>query len=73
MGVKTLKTEYCDIQVSIENPAGKLDTIVTARSAADHIEIKAAAYRRSTQILMRGHVPLYQASSELIRALKELS
>ncbi|WP_313550328.1 PrpF domain-containing protein [Pseudomonas sp.] len=73
VGVKTLKTEYCDIQVSIENPAGKLDTIVTARSAADHIEIKAAAYRRSTQILMRGHVPLYQASSELIRALKELS
>lgn len=60
---------FTDIEVSIENPAGLLDTTVTARIAEQQIDIQAAAYRRSTQILMRGYVPLYRASDALISAL----
>lgn len=60
---------FADIEVSIENPAGKLDATVTARCVEQRIEIQAAAYRRSTQILMRGHVPLYGASAALLDAL----
>ncbi|WP_295478240.1 PrpF domain-containing protein [uncultured Pseudomonas sp.] len=60
---------FGDIEVSIENPAGKLDATVTARCVEQRIEIQAAAYRRSTQILMRGHVPLYGASAALLDAL----
>ena len=29
------------------------------------LEVRKAAYRRSTQILLRGHVPLYRASASL--------
>ena len=55
-----------DIEVGIENPAGILDTTIVARQdPAGHIAIHGAAYRRSTQILLRGHVPLYQASAAL--------
>ncbi|WNW11269.1 PrpF domain-containing protein [Pseudomonas sp. DTU_2021_1001937_2_SI_NGA_ILE_001] len=60
---------FGDIEVSIENPAGKLDATVTARCVEQRIEIQAAAYRRSTQILLRGHVPLYGASAALLDAL----
>jgi len=31
--------------------------------------VRKAAYRRSTQILLRGHVPLYRASDALRGAL----
>lgn len=65
VGVAQPGASFCDIEVSIENPAGKLDTTVSARTDNDRIDIQAAAYRRSTHILMRGHVPLYRASAEL--------
>lgn len=60
---------FADIHVSIENPAGRLDTTVVAALTDGQLQIRSAAYRRSTQILMRGHVPLYAASSELRSAL----
>lgn len=60
---------FADIHVSIENPAGRLDTTVVAALADGQLQIRSAAYRRSTQILMRGHVPLYGASGELQAAL----
>ncbi|MCQ3029636.1 PrpF protein [Pseudomonas syringae] len=69
VGIAQPGAEFSDIEVSIENPAGKLDTTVSARSEGSHIDVKAAAYRRSTQVLMRGHVPLYSASAGLIDAL----
>jgi hypothetical protein len=34
------------------------------------LEVRKAAYRRSTQILLRGHVPLYRASNVLKNALQ---
>lgn len=71
VGFDALSDSFRDIEVSIENPAGKLDAAVTARVMGQGIEITAAAYRRTAQILMRGHVPLYGASLDLIRALTE--
>jgi 2-methylaconitate cis-trans-isomerase PrpF len=54
-----------EIELGIENPAGILGTTIVARQAGDTIAIHSAAYRRSTQILLRGHVPLYQPSAAL--------
>ncbi|MHC8372803.1 PrpF domain-containing protein [Pseudomonas sp. MDT1-85] len=58
-----------EFRVSIENPAGVLDTLITARVDEAEVIIDAAAYRRSAQILLKGVVPLYNASSALIKAL----
>ncbi|MFJ2550202.1 PrpF domain-containing protein [Pseudomonas sp. NPDC087612] len=61
---------FSDVEVGIENPAGRLDaTVVAASYGGGDIAIQSAAYRRSTQILMRGYVPLYRASATLIGAL----
>ena len=56
-----------EIDIGIENPAGLLGTTIVARrdAATGRIAIGSAAYRRSAQILLRGHVPLYQASPGL--------
>lgn len=64
-GMSAVGMEYADHAVGIENPAGVLDTIIVAREQDGQIAIDSAAYRRSTQILLRGHMPLYQASPEL--------
>lgn len=64
-GVPAVGTQPADIAVGIENPAGVLDTTIVARQSDAGIEISSAAYRRSAQILLRGHMPLYRASAEL--------
>lgn len=69
-GVSAPSASYSDIAVSLENPAGLLATLVTAKGTGEQLDIRAAAYRRSAQILMRGEVPLYQASPELTQALR---
>ncbi|CAB3774231.1 PrpF domain-containing protein [Paraburkholderia humisilvae] len=60
-----------DINVVIEHPAGLLETVVQARSSEHNPTIAMVAYRRSAQILMKGHVPLYNASRELQSALEQ--
>lgn len=70
VGLKGISATYSDVEVSIENPAGMLDTTVSVKAHANSIDIRAAAYRRNTQILMRGHVPLYRASAQLIEAME---
>ena len=72
-GIVKPTTSSSDIEVSIENPAGKLDTTVSAKLNDNQLEVQAAAYRRSTQILMRGYVPLYRASAELIESMGALA
>lgn len=70
-GVQPVGEEDAEIAVGIANPAGILDTTIVARrqaatgDAGDTLAIGSAAYRRSAQILLRGHVPLYQASAAL--------
>lgn len=65
----SLSSETAEFQVAIENPAGMLDTVIKAAQSGKGIEIRAAAYRRSAQILMKGSVPLYQPSGDLFQAL----
>lgn len=68
-GVATPGDEFGDIALGLENPAGILGATVVARTGPNGLEIRSAAYRRSTQILLRGHVPLYRASQALVDAL----
>lgn len=63
---------YVNIEVSLENPAGRLDATVVAAMVNHQLAIKSAAYRRSTQLLMRGYVPIYRASAELLRAMAQV-
>jgi 2-methylaconitate cis-trans-isomerase PrpF len=61
--------EFAEVDVGIENPAGVLEATIEARLLPSGLEVRKAAYRRSTQILLRGHVPLYRASHPLREAL----
>ncbi|MET0509505.1 MAG: PrpF domain-containing protein [Burkholderiaceae bacterium] len=61
--------QFSDIEVGIENPAGILKATVVGRAQGAAIEIRSAAYLRSAQILLRGHVPLYRASEQLRNSL----
>ncbi|MDQ2821434.1 MAG: PrpF protein [Pseudomonadota bacterium] len=60
---------FGDVRISIEHPAGLLDATIVCRMVDGTLDIRSAAYRRSTQILLRGHVPLYGASDALTAAL----
>ena len=68
-GLPSVADWVSEIDVGIENPAGALEATIEARSAASGLEVSKAAYRRSTQILLRGHVPLYRASDALRNSL----
>jgi 2-methylaconitate cis-trans-isomerase PrpF len=70
--VAPLGTAFGEVQVDIENPAGVLEATIDGRLASDPsqgLEIRRAAYKRSAQILLAGHVPLYRASAQLRDAL----
>jgi 2-methylaconitate cis-trans-isomerase PrpF len=68
-GLASPGSSFAEIEVGIENPAGILDATVVVRDEGGQLAIRSAAYRRSTQILLRGHVPLYRASRPLLDAL----
>jgi 2-methylaconitate cis-trans-isomerase PrpF len=60
---------YSESKIGIENPAGVLDAAIEARITDNGVEIAKAAYKRSTQMLLAGYVPLYHASPALRQAL----
>jgi len=64
--------EFSEIGVDIENPAGILAATVEARWGADGLLVRKAAYQRSAQTLLRGHVPLYRASPDLVAELEQI-
>ena len=68
-GLTLPRPGFADHEIGIENPAGILEATVVARMEAGGLAVSSAAYRRSTQILVRGHVPLYRASPALQAAL----
>lgn len=68
-GLPAAGGDFGEVDVGIENPAGILEATIEARLAGPGLEVRKAAYRRSTQILLRGHVPLYRASAALRGAL----
>lgn len=67
--VAKLSTAFREVQIGIENPAGVLDATVEALMTDAGVEIAKAAYKRSAQILLAGHVPLYHASKDLCDCL----
>ena len=71
-GLAVPSNEFADIEVAIENPAGILATTVVAREHDGELQISSAAYRRTAQVLLRGHMPLYRASTALVAALRPL-
>jgi len=72
-GLPSLRASFGEVDVGIENPAGVLEATIEARLASSGLDVRKAAYRRSTQILLRGHVPLYRASDALRGALEEVA
>lgn len=73
LGLARPGRHFSEIEVGLENPAGVLEASVDARLDGNELDVRRAAYRRSTQILLRGHVPLYRASAELTDALLRIS
>ncbi|MBT5110845.1 MAG: PrpF protein [Rhodospirillaceae bacterium] len=65
-GVGALGAEEADHIVRMANPAGLLKATIRGAIKGDVITMPSAAYERSTQILLRGHTPLYNASSALL-------
>jgi 4-oxalomesaconate tautomerase len=59
--------------VHIENPAGILGTAVEAAWKNGSLQIRSAAYQRSTQVLLEGFVPIYNASELLVSAFDGLA
>jgi hypothetical protein len=70
VGLPPVGAAFTEVDVGIENPAGVLEATIEARLAPSGLEVRKAAYRRNTQILLRGHVPLYRASDALRGALE---
>jgi 4-oxalomesaconate tautomerase len=70
-GLPAIGAAFSEVDVGIENPAGVLEATIEARLAGSGLEVRKAAYRRSTQILLRGSVPLYRASDALRGALHD--
>jgi 4-oxalomesaconate tautomerase len=68
-GLPSPGAAFNEVDVGIENPAGVLEATIEARLSPSGLEVRKAAYRRNTQILLRGHVPLYRASDALRGAL----
>jgi 4-oxalomesaconate tautomerase len=68
-GLPSAGAAFSEVDVGIENPAGVLEATIEARLLPSGLEVRKAAYRRSTQILLRGHTPLYRASDALRGAL----
>jgi hypothetical protein len=71
-GIAGVGSDFSEVDVGIENPAGVLEATIEARLTSSGLEVRKAAYRRSTQILLRGQVPLYRASDALRGALLPL-
>jgi 4-oxalomesaconate tautomerase len=71
-GLPPVSDDFAEVDVGIENPAGILEATIQARLVPSGLDVRKAAYRRSTQILLRGHTPLYRASAALRNALLPL-
>jgi 4-oxalomesaconate tautomerase len=69
-GLPSIGATFTETDVGSENPAGVLEATIEARLTPSGLDVRKAAYRRSTQILLRGHVPLYRASDALHGALQ---
>ncbi len=70
-GLDALGPDLNEHEVGIGNPAGVLRAVIHGASEGGKIAISSASYMRSAQILIRGHTPIYHASSRLIAHYRE--
>jgi len=64
-GLPALNAKESVTVVQMRNPAGILRARISASMTAAGVHIKSTAYERSSQILLRGHFPIYRASTQL--------
>ncbi|MFA4913764.1 MAG: PrpF domain-containing protein [Burkholderiaceae bacterium] len=64
-GMPAVTRTPADVVVGIENPAGILEATVVAQTADDALVITKVAYRRSAQVLLKGHASIYSPSEAL--------
>lgn len=69
-GLDGLGAEEADHIVRMANPAGLLKATIAGSMRDGEIAMPSAAYERSTQILLRGHSPIYNASEGLRAAYR---
>jgi len=72
-GLDGLGPDEADHIVRMANPAGLLKATITGSIRDGDIQMPSAAYERSTQVLLRGHTPIYNASLGLIAAYAEMA
>jgi len=70
-GLEPLGPDVKDHIVRMANPAGLLKSTINGSMKDGVDNIPSAAYERSTQILLRGHTPIYNASPELLAAYND--
>ncbi len=72
-GLAPLGAELAEHRVQMANPAGVLKSTIVAAILNGDVSMPSASYERSAQVLLRGHVPIYNASPELLGAYTSLS
>ncbi len=65
--------EKREIVVDMENPAGMLRARICGALSGEGASIPWAAYTRNTQVFMRGYMPIYTPSAELMNFFKGVS
>ncbi len=70
-GIDPLGSHVADHIVRMANPAGLLKATIAGSICDGVISMPSASYERSTQILLRGHTPLYNASDALRSVYKD--
>ena len=68
-----LGPETAEHVVRMANPAGLLKATIAGSMRDGVIAMPSAAYERSTQILLRGHTPIYNASPALLDAYRDIA
>ncbi len=71
-GLDALGPDEADHIVRMANPAGLLKATIAGKMQDGTITMPSAAYERSTQILLRGHTPVYNASPALRAAYDDI-
>lgn len=72
-GLSKLGPETAEHIVRMANPAGILKATIAGSMRDGDIAMPSAAYERSTQILLRGHTPIYNASPALLEAYRDIA
>ena len=71
-GIGSLGSDLVEHEVLMANPAGVLKATVAGAVQDGVVSMPSASYERSAQVLLRGHVPIYNASRELLAAYASL-